>query len=333
VLSLDQVSIELAQAIRALSPFGPGNKAPILALRDLTLVSSALIGRTREHRRMVVRDGNGCERTVLWWRSADQPTPEGTFDLAVSVGINRFQGEESVQLTWVDARVTSPPTIEVAPRPSIAVLDHRAQARHLRGTNALENRPQALRALWTAVTEVDARPMVWGEAVSPNAIPDASFCGRYELTEAETLVVWTTPPGPDEFHAALENVSPHQVVLVSIDPGLDTLRTFFERLAGLTNYALHRDKGRIPLSRLAAAMAHSEGTVRLGLEWMAQKGHIDLAWEGAKVVLHAASRGAADRGVGEGLRVVQGQLWASLEETAAYRAYFAHADAARLVNG
>jgi single-stranded-DNA-specific exonuclease len=328
LLSLDRVSLDLVQAVNALAPFGPGNEAPVLAARDLTLASSAIIGRTREHRRLVVRDASGREQTVLWWRSADQPMPEGTFDLAFTVGINRFRGETNVQLTWVDARVTAPPVVEVRPEPAIEVVDRRAEARRARG------RQGALDALVLAgLLDGDEQPVVWGEGAPSADVPDGlRLRDRTKLVQAETLIVWTTPPGPDEFYAAIEAVAPRRVVLVGLDPGLDALPAFVRRLAGLVKYALSMYGGRVRLSVLAAAMAHSEYTVRLGLEWMRQRGQIKVASEDGQVALAPPARTASEQGEAGQEHVVQGQLQALLAETAAYRAYWMEADARRLVN-
>ena len=329
LLTLNQVSMDLVRAVHALAPFGPGNEAPILAARDLTLASNALIGRTREHRRLVVRDGEGREQTVLWWRSADQSAPEGMFDLAFTVGINRFRGEESVQLTWVDTRVTARPAVEVSVRPAIAVRDVRREALRLSS-----GRERALSVLAAAGLQVGAQQdvLVWGEGVrAPSGL---SLSDRTALGEAETLVVWTAPPDPGELYAALERVSPRQVVLVGIDPGLDTPRAFLERLAGLVKYAVREYGGQTRLSALAAAMAHSEQTVRLGLEWMGHKGQIDLSEKGDQLVLRAAQdrRDAPETSGPGSSHVVWGQLQALLAETAAYRAYLRQADAGRVVN-
>lgn len=322
VLSLDQVSPGLVRAVNALAPFGPGNEAPILAAQKLTLAGSAVIGRTREHRRLVVRDEGGHEQTVLWWQSADRPVPEGTFDLAFTVGINRFRGRENVQLTWVDARVTSLPAVKVSLRPAIAVRDLRREAFSLSHSRA--TLPSILAA---AGLRAEADPLIWGEGIRAPA--GMSLSDRHALGKAEALVVWTAPPGPDEFYAALASVSPRQVVLVGIDPGLDTLRAFLQRLAGLAKYAMREYGGQTRLAALAAAMAHGAQTVRLGLEWMAHQGQVEVAWEGDQVILRAP--GAGEREAGR-LHVVQGRLQAHLEETAAYRAYFQTADAGRLVN-
>jgi single-stranded-DNA-specific exonuclease len=323
VLTLDQVSVELVRAVNALAPFGPGNEAPILAVRDLTLASSAVIGRTREHRRLVVRDREGREQTVLWWRSTDQPAPEGTFDLAFTVGIHRFRGEEIVQLTWVDARVTSLPAVQAGPRLTIAVRDLRPQASSLANSLAASHAILAAAGLQSA-----ADLLVWGEGTrAPAGVP---LSDRHALKESETLVLWTAPPGPEELYAALASVSPRLVVLVGIDPGLDTPRAFLQRLAGLVKYALREYGGQTRLSELAAAMAHDTSTVRLGLEWMACKGQVDVVCEGDRVELKPAFDRIVDETAQE--HVVRGRLLAQLEEAAAYREYFISADAGRLIH-
>ena len=77
-------------------------------------------------------------------------------------------------------------------------------------------------------------------------------------------------------------------------------------------------------------MAHDESTVRLGLAWMSEKGQIEIVAESGQGVTLRALR-AGNGVLGEGLDTVQARLLAQLEETAAYRAYYRHADPKRLV--
>jgi hypothetical protein len=214
-----------------------------------------------------------------------------------------------VQLTWVDARLLTPPTVQVAAPPAVKVLDRRS----LTGDQ---------RARFVAHR---AGTVVWAEGVAPAG--EVPFCDRTALREADTLVVWTTPPSPAELHDALETVSPAEVVLFAVDPGLDTPQAFLRRLGGLVKYAL-RSRGReVTLAALAARTAHSVPTVRLGLAWMAHRGQIQLDFQTRDRLTVCAGQGIAD----DRLPIVQAQLQARLEETAAYRTYFHHADAGRLV--
>jgi single-stranded-DNA-specific exonuclease len=331
-LPLDQVSLDLAQAIGELAPFGPGNEAPVFAATGLTVASSAIIGRTREHRRLVVRDARGGESSppahgeavVLWWQSADRPVPEGPFDLAYTVGVNTFRGKQGVQLTWIDARLATPQPVEVIPERAIDVKDYRGLADPVPMLRALATRAEPGRAGST---------LVWGEGAQVAGVP---LCRRGELSAAETLVVWTAPPGPGELHAALEAVSPRKIVLFGVDPGLDAPTVFLRRLAGLVKHALRAYGGQVALPALAAAMAHSEETVWLGLEWMSLKGQVDVVFGPRGAVTLRPGTGEGDTGGREDeerQHVVQGRLQAQLAEAAAYRAYFRDADGERLVRG
>jgi hypothetical protein len=314
-LPLDRASADVARDVQSLSPFGPGNEAPLFVARDLTLVSSAIIGRTREHRRLIVRDARQQEQTVMWWRSADQAVPEGTFDLAYTIGIHRFRGQENVQLTWVDARITDRPVIPAVPERRLAVTDYRHH-----------DAPKlALEAMFRSCVPPSAHSiLVWAEGRTEDGIPSHE---RSELVKADTLVVWTTPPEPTVLHDALEKVSPRHVVLVGIDPALDTPQAFLQRLAGLVKHALRRYGGRVTLPTLAAAMAHGEWAVRLGLEWMAQQGQIVVDLQEGWISLREGHGQTGQR-----LHIVRGQLLAQLQETEAYRAYFGQADAKRLLS-
>jgi hypothetical protein len=138
----------------------------------------------------------------------------------------------------------------------------------------------------------------------------------------QALAIWTTPSGPNELRAVLEEVSPGKVYLFGIDPGLDHAEKFLQRLAGLIKRALNSSEGRVRLATLAAGTAQRESTVRAGLEWLTARGHVVmLEEEGDDILLAAGSQTTSDD-----LSRIAAQLKALLEETTAYRAYFARTD-------
>ncbi len=305
-LPLGRISSALAESVGQLAPFGPGNARPVFATRQLEVVRHTIIGRTREHRRLVVRDADHNECTVFWWHSADRQLPAAPFDLAYTLGINVFRGRSGVQVTWVDARpVASPRAIEVQVRPAVQVRDYRD----------LPGRAEAIRALQTLIAQDPSGTLVWAEGGM--SVAGVKVVGRSKLSPARSLVIWSAPPGPSELRDALEASSPTQVVLFGLDPGLDAPKAFLYRLAGLVKHALRSRDGHVALVELAEAMAHSEWTVRLGLEWMARRGKVAVSFERDGWVTISKENGTAgDEGV------IMGRLRAQLEETAAYRAYF-----------
>jgi single-stranded-DNA-specific exonuclease len=315
IVPLGQLSLDLVAAIEVLAPFGPGNERPLFASQDLELVSSAEVGRTREHRRVMIRDQAEREQEVMWWHSGDQPLPEGRLDLAYTLGSSTFRGEQRLQLTWVAVRERAAPPVEIVTRPQITAHDYRGLAAPA----------VALRALWHE-PNLAGQILVWAEAVPP--VTGVRTCDRSQLTLAVHLVVWTVPPGTLVLREALSRVSPAQVALFDIDPGLDELGPYLQRLAGLAKHVLGARGGEVSLAVLAGQMAHTVSTVRLGLQWLACRGQIEVAWQDKGRVRLYPGTGEAS---GD-MEAVQAGLQAALDEAAAYRAYYRSADPRHLVD-
>jgi single-stranded-DNA-specific exonuclease len=125
----------------------------------------------------------------------------------------------------------------------------------------------------------------------------------------------------------LAKASPQKVILFGINLGLDDPELFLKRLAGLTKHALRTNTGRVNISTLAAATAQRESTVWAGLAWLTARGYLAVASAGDDEVQLTAGAGKADAD----LPRVTAHLKALIEETAAYRAYFARAEKETLV--
>jgi single-stranded-DNA-specific exonuclease len=311
--SLPELSLELLDEVARLAPFGAGNPPLVLATRELRVAESRTIGRTSEHRRLEVQDEEGHAQQAVWWQSADLPLPEGSFDLAYVLRANEFQGQRTLQLEWVDARWMEPPAVEVAGAPLVVdVADYRTLAQPL----------PTLQALWQEGTM-----QLWAEAVG---VADLPARRRHELQPSEELVVWTAPPGPRVWQEALLRARPQRVYVFAVDPQLDRLEAFLQRLAGVVKHALSAYAGRLEWQALAAAMAHREDTVQAGLRWLAARGQVSVLAESGEGGIIARALGEGDQGAE---RAARNALQEMLRETAAYRAYFREVDVRRLVAG
>jgi single-stranded-DNA-specific exonuclease len=311
-LPLADLSLDLVEELERLAPFGSGNPPLTLASKNLSLTSHSTVGRSSEHLQLVVEDEEGVARRVIWWQGGGSPLPQGRFDLAYVVRASDYRGQQDVQVEWVDARAIEAPALLSPPTPAggIEVVDHR-QAPD----------PQGL--VDNLRSQLDVQ--VWSEAGHKAALGGQD---RQGLAPAQALAIWTTPPGPGELRAAVERVSPQTVYLFGIDPGLDDVEPFLQRLAGLVKRVLNAHGGQVSVSTLAAATAQREATVRAGLEWLASRGHVSVQHmdEGEVRLVAGSGAAAAD------LSSVTARLRELLQETAAYRAYFAAADAEMLVS-
>ncbi len=301
---LADLSLEFVEEVERLAPFGPGNPPLTLVTRGVSVKTHSGVGRTSEHLKVVVEDEVGGTQTVLWWRGEQAALPEGPFDLAYIVRGSDYRGQRDVQVEWVAARPLE--EAKAAARPdveTIEVVDHR-------GTH----NPQLV--LERVRTGRDT--LVWCEGTSGVEGRD-----RCALGLSDTLIIWTTPPGAPELRAALERVSPETVHLFGVDPAYDDPRGFLTRLAGLVKRGIRTQAGVVEFCALAGATAHREETVRAGLAWLEGRGDI-MVFEERGNRLRLAPGERAPRAH---LTKTVTHLRALLDETAAYRAFFARADA------
>jgi hypothetical protein len=272
------------------------------------LVSDRIFGRNQAHRRLTVRDATGTTRDVIWWRGAEQAPPHGQFDLAYLIKVSDYQGELNLQIEYVDARGTStPPSAVTAPK--IQIVDYRTIADPL-------SRLSALRAAGNVA--------VWAEAYPLDESPGLR---RDQLEPAPALAIWTPPAGPRELRAALERVSPQRVYLFAVAEDNTDPRRFLPRLASLLKHTLRRKEGLADLEQLAASSAQRIEAVREGIYLLAARGDIQIVKEYDTLIQLAPGDGHTQSELPE----IQARLRALLQETAAYRTYFARSAPDRLV--
>lgn len=302
-----EATLDLAEDLGRLGPFGPGNPPLVLAARGFRWVDAKPLGRRAErseHLLVSVEDRQGRRHNLYWWGGANWPTPEGSFDLAFTLRASNYRGQRTLSLEWIGYRPLQERTLELQGS-RFEVTDHR-QVPHPRPLlDAILNAGGA--ALWT---EGEARRLLNGQ-------------DRTALTPAETLVIWTQPPARAVMQAVLDLVKPRCLVLFALPPGDETPERFLIRLAGLVKFELNRSDGAvvIPLRRLAAGCAQTETAARLGLQWLAGNGQITLDFD---------ADGNACLAVGLGQRqtdltTLEIRIRDLLTESAAYREYYSTA--------
>jgi single-stranded-DNA-specific exonuclease len=292
-MQLDELTLDLADSIERLAPFGAGNPALTFASRGLTLNSARPLGRAGEHIRLNVEDERGNQQSILWWSGGGEDLPEGKFDLAYSVRASTYRGERQLALEFVDFRVLEEKTVEII-REKIEVIDLRRNVEKFPSLTV------------QTFAEGHDRKKIGG-------------VDRYNMKTSEELALYTTPPGPAELKLILEQVKPQKVYLVAQNPPAEKADEFLTRLAGMAKFVIAKKGGETTIAELAIGIAQREVTVRIGLEWLAAGGHVAITGENDTVFLSAGS--------GEGNPYLRKELYTAvkglLEETAAYRQFFA----------
>jgi len=309
-MSLDELTLDLADSIEQLSPFGAGNPPLTFASRNVQLKAVAKIGKAQEHLRLNVEDEQGNTEGILWWNGTDEDLPEtgNKIDIAYSLRASTYRGERQLSLQFVDYRIVEEKAVEVK-RKKIEAIDLRHISKPMEELSTVYG-------LEPALSSDEGSIVIFAEGDDKKKI---NGIDRYNLQPADELAIYTTPPGPGELKAILEQVKPQKVYLIAQNPPAEKTDEFLTRLAGMAKFVIAKKGGETSISALAAVTAQREVTVRISLEWLAAGGHVAVTGEEDAVLLST--------GDGEGNQYVQKELFVAvkglLEETGAYRNYVA----------
>jgi single-stranded-DNA-specific exonuclease len=298
-VALNEIDLAFADDIGRLAPFGNGNPALTLVTRDLHIASSRTLGSRGDHVELRVEDESGTARRVLWWFGDRDALPDGKFDLAYTVRPNVFRGERDAMIEWLEARPSASAPVVIEAPARRRVIDLRADPNP---TAALER---------LSASEPDL--VTWREGVS--GIPGVH---RHQLRAAAALAVWTIPPDPLVWTAALKVVQPETICIFGQRPAYDSAQALVTQLGGLVKYALAHKGGLIAISELAALTNHRNATIRAALQWLERRSA--LAFEAlSDDVLRARS---APEARPSDAAEIESRLTRLLAETAAYRRFW-----------
>jgi len=300
VLPLAYLTLEFVREIDRLAPFGEGNPAVTFAAREVSVEHDRTFGRKGEHREVTIADREGHTQKLIWWRGAEIDLPEAPLDVAFQIKTSTFRGETALSIEWVDFRETEVPIAEVATPPQIIeVIDWRTK--HL-----------------AQITLKDF-PAAQGVATWADGALTAPFTltRRYDLPQADVLVIWAAPCGWRELVYAIERVKPTTIYLCAADASDDHVEPFLKRLTGLLKHDIAQRSGRVSVPRLAAALNQRLITTRKGIEWLEAAGQISVReWSEEHVMVELGGH-ASDEA-----NELESELKVLLAETAAWRQYY-----------
>jgi single-stranded-DNA-specific exonuclease len=309
-LSLPELSLDLVEDLERLAPFGAGNPPLVFATCNLKLTGYAAVGRHSEHLQLTIEDELGYIHRSIWWQGAGSPLPETKFNFAYSVRASTYRGQRDVQIEWIDYRLVETESISLKGKTSsIEVIDLRSESEPAARVNQLQ---------------VDKQTIIWGEADAKSKI---TCFDRFSLYPAESLVIWTIPPGPNELRSVLEIVKPAKVYLFGNNPGTDEPEAFLKHLAGLLKNRLKTSAGIVSLNSLAIATAQRLLCVIGGLEWLDAYGYINLL----SIENNEAKIETGTRQKKENAASTSSRLNSMLAESAAFRRYYLSANKNRLI--
>lgn len=106
-LSLPDLTLETLKNFEKLAPFGMDNKKPIFYLKDFKVENSRTMGAGNTHLKLKISQANVAFEVVAFGLGnlATEFSQTKNLELAVTLSVNKWNGQTSLQLMLVDARV------------------------------------------------------------------------------------------------------------------------------------------------------------------------------------------------------------------------------------
>jgi single-stranded-DNA-specific exonuclease len=102
-VTLAELTRERIAAIRSLSPFGTGNPEPLFYASAVEVLRSQVVG--ERHLRLGLRQGKAVVEAIGFGLSDGAPREGDRIDVVFTPDINRWQGNEKIQLRLADLEV------------------------------------------------------------------------------------------------------------------------------------------------------------------------------------------------------------------------------------
>jgi len=299
-ITFPEISLELAEALEKLAPFGPGNPPVTFASRGLTILKKAPLGRDSEHIQLTLADPSGFSIRAIRWQAASLEMPKGYFDLAYSLQISNYKGQREPQINWMNTRPAEIQGLQAGVQGVINVLDYR------KDFNAGLQWLQAHQA---------EQMITWSEGLAAKTLPGM---GRMQLSPAKVLVIAGNPPGRAELDAAVKAVLPETIILFGLKSAHEDPKECLKQLLGFVLFAFNRKSGRFTLEDALHATGQSAEVVMAGLQWVSHQGEFSIT-EIKNGEYLVTAPGKRDPSITVSL---QNRLALLLEEAAAFRAYY-----------
>lgn len=106
-LDLESLSLETVKSFERLAPFGMDNQKPVFYIRDFKVENARSMGAGDSHLKLKISKGSASFEVVAFGQGAKATefSQVKQLELAVTLSVNQWNGQTTLQLMMVDARV------------------------------------------------------------------------------------------------------------------------------------------------------------------------------------------------------------------------------------
>lgn len=315
-----EVTMDLANLVAKIAPFGMANKKPVLVMRELTCVGVRALGKEGKHSRLMLRDTRESLpfEAVMWNSRGRIPADGQQIDVAFIPEINEYNGTKRLQLVLVDWRAVGEANsvddddnstllpvstvVDAAEKSQAAAAAQPVEAKTTDKVTAQadsaavpsvqsvklnfkdlrdHNSPAGL--VESAARKLGSTVAIFGESCLK--IPGIDFADRTAIGTAKNLLLWQYPPSLKVLRDLIGS-SIRDVYIVGGAPiESEDTKAFLKKLLGFVRFAVNQKEGRVPGEKLAVALGTTKMCVALGLTMLNKMGVIEWFAEDGVIYL------------------------------------------------
>ena len=250
---IEDVDEGLYYELRRLAPFGEGWPEPVFFCPDVEIVTARPMA-SQQHMRLVVGHGDKNLPALWWW--ADSVPEKGAVDLLYSVGINRWDGKEEVQLI-VRGILEAEEREEAEEKREPTWVDYRSW-REL-------GKPEPI---YEDALYFYEGPPLW-------AFPKKTV-DRYMVKEARRLVLLSCPPDSRVLDEILALSKAEEVILAFSPEEIVDNKVVVRWIMKYIKSVVNNKGGHTSVQDLAAFTAQTELAVMEMLRFLEQQGMLEV---------------------------------------------------------
>lgn len=249
-LKLSEIDDFLWNSIRSLAPFGEGFGRPVFISKKVKIALNAPIRDIG--RRLVFQNGQDICNGVFWREADYEETPENC-EIIYSVNQNVFRSKKELRLNIISI-INEEKDSEIEFKPeSIKIVDLRDKSEKFKEYLALKNSQ-----IFYEGTDKDLRQ---------------SGKSRFEITEANTLVMYSIPPTLEVLRSIIHKAKPQEVVLIFVEE-IISQQEFFKKASGLIKFIISKKEGLTSFAELKSLLGQSYECIELLLKYFEASGAI-----------------------------------------------------------
>jgi len=268
-LEPEDITLETADLIDKMQPFGSANPSPLFIMKDAVLNSFRMMGQNANHLKMCVSKDGGKNLDCIKWNMPDFNLPLNTkLDILFSMRKNTFNDVTNVQLMAAD--IHSELLKQAEKKAEITVLDHRKKKNIIdrvidfilsskRTSAVFAESPELLKKL-------NLPAAMQGKVFNRDNFPD----------DIEQLMFFEAPVSKDDFYGIIKNSNAGIIHLMDFGVKELSADVFVSKLSGMLKYALSNLSGAVSVKRAAKALGASNDAVDCALNLLEDAGMIDL---------------------------------------------------------